>query len=73
MYEGDRTREDLVAFAHRLMGPPVNLIDTRLDFEKAKEKSELFFLFSGEETGPVFVSQNHLPFTELPPRLLIFN
>ena len=55
-YEGDRTREDIVAFAHRLMGPPVNLVASRTDFNRAKDKSEIFFLFSGEESGPVFVS-----------------
>jgi len=53
-YEGDRTREDIVAFAHRLMGPPVNLVASRTDFNRAKDKSEIFFLFSGEESGPVF-------------------
>ena len=59
-YEGDRTREDIVAFAHRLMGPPVNLVASRTDFNRAKDKSEIFFLFSGEESGPVFVSEESL-------------
>jgi len=53
-YEGDRTREDIVAFVHRLSGPPVNAIPTRADLAKAKDKSEIFFLFAGEEEGPVY-------------------
>ena len=50
-YEGDRTREDLVNFALRLMGPSVTKIDTKVDFEMAKKRSELFFLFAGETEG----------------------
>jgi len=50
-YEGDRTREDLVNFALRLMGPSVTQIENKKDFEMAKKRSELFFLFAGENEG----------------------
>ena len=50
-YEGDRTREDLVNFALRLMGPSVTQIENRKDFEMAKKRSELFFLFAGQNEG----------------------
>ena len=83
-YEGDRNRDDIVAFAKRLLGkiiviyivehfisftlkvvhyctynvcdigPPVSQISSQYDFEEAKESSEIFFLFAGEEEGPLW-------------------
>ena len=50
-YEGDRTRDDIVNFALRLIGPSVNKIESKEDFEIAKTRSELFFLFAGETAG----------------------
>ena len=86
-YEGDRNRDDIVAFAKRLLGkfavvymverlhfiyiltvvhyftfnvyeigPPVSQISSQYDFEEAKENSEIFFLFAGEEEGPLWNS-----------------
>ena len=88
-YEGDRNRDDIVAFAKRLLGkitviymvrtlhlmsrevskvihyftynvfdigPPVSQISSQYDFEEAKESSEIFFLFAGEEEGPLWNS-----------------
>ena len=54
-YEGDRTREDLVNFALRLMGPSVTQLENKVDFEMAKKRSELFFLFAGENEGTEWV------------------
>jgi hypothetical protein len=51
-YEGDRNRDDIVAFAKRLLGPPVGELRTKGDFEEAKLKSEIFFVFVGEQ-GPM--------------------
>ena len=56
-YEGDRTRDDIVNFALRLVGPSVNQIDTKSEFELAKQRSEIFFLFAGQASGPEWVSQ----------------
>merc|ERR1719242_2961742 len=42
-YEGDRTRDDIVNFALRVMGPSVTQLNTVGDFEEAKKRSELFF------------------------------
>jgi len=50
-YEGDRTRDDIVNFALRLIGPSVNKIESKEDFELAKTRSELFFVFAGETAG----------------------
>jgi len=47
VYEGDRSREDLVAFAHRVSGPPVKEILTDDDLDKAKQRSQLFFVYVG--------------------------
>ena len=86
-YEGDRNRDDIVAFAKRLLGklvviymfntihiksclinhkliffnvnqigPPISQISSQYDFEEAKENSEIFFLFAGEEEGPLWNS-----------------
>jgi len=44
-YKGDRNREDIVDFALRLEGPPVQRIETAGDFEKAKNENDVFFLF----------------------------
>lgn len=51
-YQGDRTRDDIVNFAYRLIGPSVNAIATKSDFEAAKSRSEIFFMFAGEPAGP---------------------
>lgn len=51
-YEGDRTRDDIVNFALRLVGPSVNKIETKSEFELAKQRSEIFFVFAGQTSGP---------------------
>lgn len=51
-YEGDRTKDDIVNFALRLVGPSVNQIESKSDFESAKKRSELFFVFTGPMNGP---------------------
>ena len=38
------------------IGPPVSQISSQYDFEEAKENSEIFFLFAGEEEGPLWNS-----------------
>ncbi len=53
-YEGDRNRDDIVSFAKRLLGPPVGELRTKGDFEEAKTKSEIFFVFTGEQEGPLW-------------------
>lgn len=52
-YEGDRTREDIVAFARRLMGPPVKAITSDQDLSEAKLNS-LFFLYVGPLEDPLY-------------------
>jgi len=50
-YEGDRTREDIVAFTSRMMGPPVRQIDSSQSLHDAKKRSQLFFLYIGDTQG----------------------
>ncbi|XP_040570200.1 LOW QUALITY PROTEIN: protein disulfide-isomerase TMX3 [Lepeophtheirus salmonis] len=53
-YEGDRTREDIVAFSKKLLGPSVTQIKTEDDFRKAMERSEIFFVYSGSSEGLLY-------------------
>ena len=40
------------------IGPPVSEITSQNDFNEAKDKSEIFFLYAGEEKGPLW--ENYL-------------
>ena len=40
------------------LGPPVNQISSQQEFDEAKERSELFFLFAGDEQGSLW--ENYL-------------
>ena len=53
-YEGDRTRADIVAFAHRVMGPPVRELATLADLEEAKRRSDLFFVYVGRPVSTLW-------------------
>jgi len=51
-YEGDRSREEIVAFARRMMGPPVQQIHNNRDLEQARLNT-LFFLYAGLPEHPL--------------------
>merc|ERR1719341_1083751 len=54
-YEGDRTREDIVGFARRLMGPAVSRIHNPAELAEARQTSGgLFFLYVGKEEGSLW-------------------
>uniref|UniRef100_A0A6V7M8C1 Thioredoxin domain-containing protein n=1 Tax=Bracon brevicornis TaxID=1563983 RepID=A0A6V7M8C1_9HYME len=53
-YNGDRTREEIVKFALRLSGPPVQEITRTESFETLKADRELYFLYVGERVGPLW-------------------
>ena len=54
-YEGDRTREDIVGFARRLMGPAVSRIHNAADLADARQTSGgIFFLYVGKEEGSLW-------------------
>lgn len=52
-YDGDRTREDIVAFARRMMGPPVQHIHSDREMDEAKLNS-LFFVYAGSLETPLY-------------------
>jgi len=52
-YDGDRTREDIVAFAKRMIGPPVQHIHSDSDLQEAKLNG-LFFVYVGSLETPLF-------------------
>lgn len=54
VYEGDRSREDIVAFALRMMGPPVKDITSDQDLDEAKKRSELFFIYVGRPASSLW-------------------
>ena len=56
-YEGDRTREDIVAFARRLMGPPVKEIANAEELNKTLAEREINFVFIGEPKEELWVRE----------------
>ncbi|XP_012274366.1 protein disulfide-isomerase TMX3 isoform X2 [Orussus abietinus] len=54
VYNGDRTRDEIVKFALRLTGPPVQEITKTQSFEILKRDRDLYFLYVGETSGPLW-------------------
>lgn len=55
MYHGDRTRDEIVKFALRVSGPPVQEITKTQSFDTIKRERDLYFLYVGERSGPLWV------------------
>lgn len=53
-YNGDRTKEEIVKFALRLTGPAVQEITKTQSFATIKSDRDLYFLYVGERTGPLW-------------------
>ncbi|XP_011505026.1 PREDICTED: protein disulfide-isomerase TMX3 isoform X2 [Ceratosolen solmsi marchali] len=51
VYNGDRTRDEIVKFAMRLSGPPVQEITKSTSFNTLKKDKDLYFLYVGEKSG----------------------
>lgn len=54
-YHGDRTREEIVKFALRLSGPPVQEITKPESFNTIKKDRDLYFLYVGDRSGVLWV------------------
>lgn len=54
-YHGDRTRDEIVKFALRLSGPPVQEITKSQSFDTIKKERDLYFLYVGVRSGPLWV------------------
>ncbi|EZA51207.1 Protein disulfide-isomerase TMX3 [Ooceraea biroi] len=50
-YHGDRTRDEIVKFALRLSGPPVQEITKPESFHTIKKDRDLYFLYVGDRVG----------------------
>lgn len=57
MYHGDRTRDEIVKFALRVSGPPVQEITKTQSFDTIKKERDLYFLYVGERSGSLWVKQ----------------
>ncbi|XP_020298819.1 protein disulfide-isomerase TMX3 isoform X2 [Pseudomyrmex gracilis] len=51
MYHGDRTRDEIVKFALRLSGPPVQEITKPQSFQSIMKEQDLYFLYVGDRSG----------------------
>ena len=56
-----------MAFSKRLLGPPVGELRTKGDFEEAKLKSEIFFVFVGEQDGKIWETYNEVTLIQIAP------
>lgn len=54
IYSGDRTREDLLQFAYRMSGPPVQQITQIDSLEMLKSQNDLFFTYVGQRNGSLW-------------------
>lgn len=55
VYHGDRTRDEIVKFALRVSGPPVQEVTKTQSFDTIKRERDLYFLYVGERSGPLWV------------------
>lgn len=58
-FKGDRTKEEMVNFALRLSGPPVQKITKPDSISHLKAVKDLFFVFVGENEGSAWVIKNY--------------
>lgn len=55
IYHGDRTKEELLAFAHRMKGPPVQVIPRHEVLTNLKNSVNIFFVYVGKQNGALWV------------------
>lgn len=56
IFEGERVRDELVAFAYRMSGPPVQYVTQIDSFDMLKGQYELFFTYVGQRNGSLWNS-----------------
>ncbi|KAL7291385.1 protein disulfide-isomerase TMX3 [Trichogramma pretiosum] len=54
VYNGDRTRDEIVKFALRLSGPVVQEVTRTTSFDTLKKDREVYFLYVGERSGMIW-------------------
>jgi len=64
-YHGDRTRDEIVKFALRLSGPPVQEITRSESFDIIKKDRNLYFLYVGDRSGLLWVNKFSFQFYKI--------
>ncbi|XP_021924903.1 protein disulfide-isomerase TMX3 isoform X2 [Zootermopsis nevadensis] len=59
-FKGDRTKEEIVNFALRVSGPPVNQITRSESLENLKASNRLFFVYVGDHEGPLWETYSYV-------------
>lgn len=54
IYNGDRTKEDLIDYVLRMSGPPVQLVTRPESIDMLKTAHSIFFMYVGEQNGIVW-------------------
>lgn len=57
-YNGDRNKEDIINFALRMAGPPVQQVTRPESLLNLKGMNQLFFMYVGEQEGLLWNSFN---------------
>jgi thioredoxin domain-containing protein 10 len=65
IYHGDRTRDEIVKFALRLSGPPVQEITKPESFNTIKKDRNLYFLYVGDRSGFLWVNKFSFQFYKI--------
>ncbi|XP_075225053.1 thioredoxin-related transmembrane protein 3 [Lycorma delicatula] len=76
-FRGDRTKEEIISFAIRVSGPPVQQITRPESLENLKATNPLFFAYVGSYEGPLWTTysevaerfQPHGFFYSVPPEI----
>ena len=61
-YEGDRTRQDIVGFAQRLLGPPVKELYSEKELRDVIAARDINFVFVGSPQGELWVRAEYSTF-----------
>ncbi|KAG5879522.1 hypothetical protein JTB14_029888 [Gonioctena quinquepunctata] len=59
-FEGDKTAEEIVNFAIRMSGPPVQHVTQPDSLTNIKNMNQLFFMYVGDQEGPLWKTFNNV-------------
>lgn len=60
MFTGDRVKEELLAFALRMSGPPVQQVTQIDSFNTLKTQNEVFFTYVGQRNGTLWTAYSSI-------------
>ena len=58
-YKGERSRESMVDYAERMALPPIQVIGDASTIKEKMKIKQSFFLYVGENEGPLWVWAHH--------------